>query len=566
MSRRVTGVPACCARSCSSRGGRCRLPVVGRPVPVRRPELAAAGAVPAGDHQGGRRRPVRRSSSSRRRPPPTRSTSSGRTSPSSGRSPRSSSRWAPSPAETDRGTAAFVLSKTASRGGVPRREGRWRSRPSWASARSWPWSVGWIYTAILFEPPPVAGWIGLGVLAWLGLGAWAAITFLGSTVTGSTAAAAGIGFVALLVLSIVAAIPSVAPVTPGGLAGAGDRAGDRARRSRLGDVLRPGRLDRGPDRARPRRSPPGRSAGRSCRAARTTPGGQTDRPRRRAEGRDLRRRRSRARRGSRRCPAPSSGGGVRIEAGVADSSNGTPTWRMTPHAGCSSSTVIPRAAASGDANAATMSLIGPHGISAASSAASHSVARSARGTARRGSGAARPGARRGRRSSRSADRPPARAGRAPTTEPRPLPLGADRDRDRRRRRSRTSRTGRCSGARCRAGPGATPVTNAFWAWLTRLARVDAEQRDVDALAARQDRVAGEVRAPAPRVAARQQRRQDADRPEHPGHDVADRDARPWSAAAVRVGRAGDRHQPARRLDDEVVAGPVGRRARRCRSR
>ena len=78
--------------------------------------------------------------------------------------------------------------------------------------------VGWFYTAILFEPMPVAGWLGFAVLAWLGLAAWAAITFAGGTVTGSTAAAAGIGFVALLVLSIAAAIPNVGRYLPGGLA------------------------------------------------------------------------------------------------------------------------------------------------------------------------------------------------------------------------------------------------------------------------------------------------------------------------------------------------------------
>ena len=119
--------------------------------------------------------------------------------------------------ETDRGTAAFVLSKTASRGGF-------LGAKVLAIAAVLGIGtvlavvVGWIYTAILFAPPSVAGWIALGVLAWLGLGAWAAITFLASTVTRSTAAAAGIGFMALLLISIVSAVPTVAPVTPGGLA------------------------------------------------------------------------------------------------------------------------------------------------------------------------------------------------------------------------------------------------------------------------------------------------------------------------------------------------------------
>jgi ABC-2 type transport system permease protein len=120
--------------------------------------------------------------------------------------------------ERDRGTAAFVLSKTVSRG-------------TFLGAKVvglavvllvcvvLAVAVGWLYTAILFEPLPVGGWIAFAMLAWLGLAAWAAITFLASTATGSTAAAAGIGFGALLVLSLVAAIPNVGRFLPGGLAG-----------------------------------------------------------------------------------------------------------------------------------------------------------------------------------------------------------------------------------------------------------------------------------------------------------------------------------------------------------
>jgi ABC-2 type transport system permease protein len=119
--------------------------------------------------------------------------------------------------ERDRGTAAFVLSKTVSRGafigakvvaiGV-----------ILALCTALATAVAWIYTAILFEPLPVPGWIALAVLAWLGLSAWAALTFLGSAVTGSTAAAAGIGFGALVLLSIASAIPNVGRFLPGGLA------------------------------------------------------------------------------------------------------------------------------------------------------------------------------------------------------------------------------------------------------------------------------------------------------------------------------------------------------------
>ena len=139
--------------------------------------------------------------------------------------------------ETDRGTAAFVLSKTASRGGF-------LGAKVLAIAAVLGIGtvlavvVGWIYTAILFAPPSVTGWIALGVLAWLGLGAWAAITFLASTVTRSIAAAAGIGFMAWLVLSIVAAVPNVGTVTPGGLAAPAIALATGAPVA-LGDVLLP---------------------------------------------------------------------------------------------------------------------------------------------------------------------------------------------------------------------------------------------------------------------------------------------------------------------------------------
>lgn len=120
--------------------------------------------------------------------------------------------------ERDRGTAAFILSKTVSRGAFL------AAKVTAIGAVlglcvALAVAVGWVYTAILFEPLPPNGWIALAFLAWLGLGAWAALTFLGSTVTGSAAAAAGLGFGALLVLSIASAIPNVGQFTPGGLAG-----------------------------------------------------------------------------------------------------------------------------------------------------------------------------------------------------------------------------------------------------------------------------------------------------------------------------------------------------------
>ena len=120
--------------------------------------------------------------------------------------------------ERDRGTAAFILSKTRLARHVHRRQGRGASGGPRGLRRPGR-RGGWFYTAVLFEPLPVLGWVAPGRPAWLGLSAWAAITFLASTVTGSAAAAAGVGFVALLVLSIASAVPGVGRYLPGGLAG-----------------------------------------------------------------------------------------------------------------------------------------------------------------------------------------------------------------------------------------------------------------------------------------------------------------------------------------------------------
>jgi ABC-2 type transport system permease protein len=119
--------------------------------------------------------------------------------------------------ELDRGTAALVLAQPA-------------TRPAFLVAKLLAIglvlgactvlgvAVAWIYTAILFETPPVAGWLAFALLSWLALVGWAALTFLASTVTGSTTAAAGLGFVALVVLSLVAIVPALDHWLPTGLA------------------------------------------------------------------------------------------------------------------------------------------------------------------------------------------------------------------------------------------------------------------------------------------------------------------------------------------------------------
>jgi len=60
-------------------------------------------------------------------------------------------------------------------------------------------------------------WLAMAALAWLALAAWGALTFLASAATGSTTAAAGLGFVGLVGLSIAAAVPAFDRYLPSGL-------------------------------------------------------------------------------------------------------------------------------------------------------------------------------------------------------------------------------------------------------------------------------------------------------------------------------------------------------------
>ena len=119
--------------------------------------------------------------------------------------------------EVDRGTAAFILVKPA---------GRLAFLGAKLLAIMITLGLGVIlgvagaalYTAVLFEPLDPLAWAGLAGALWLSLGAYAAITFLGSTLTRSTAGGAAIGVAGLIVLAILSAVPTFAPFLPGGLA------------------------------------------------------------------------------------------------------------------------------------------------------------------------------------------------------------------------------------------------------------------------------------------------------------------------------------------------------------
>ncbi len=76
-----------------------------------------------------------------------------------------------------------------------------------------------VYTAVLFTPLPVPGFAAAVALVWLGLLVPTAITFLGSVLGRSPAAAAGLGFAWVVASGIAAALPAIGPVTPGALGG-----------------------------------------------------------------------------------------------------------------------------------------------------------------------------------------------------------------------------------------------------------------------------------------------------------------------------------------------------------
>ncbi|MEW6223810.1 MAG: ABC transporter permease subunit [Chloroflexota bacterium] len=118
--------------------------------------------------------------------------------------------------ELDRGTAALVLAQPATRSAFLAAK-LVAIGVVLAVSMALASVVAWIYTAVLFEPQPVGGWVVMAVLSWLALSAWAALTFLASAATGSTTAAAGLGFTALIVLSLVAIVPALDRVLPTGL-------------------------------------------------------------------------------------------------------------------------------------------------------------------------------------------------------------------------------------------------------------------------------------------------------------------------------------------------------------
>lgn len=118
--------------------------------------------------------------------------------------------------EKDRGTAALVLSKPASRGAYLLAK---------MLAMTATLGIGLVlasagayaYTAFLFEAVSVPGWAAMTGLLLLMLVVYAALTFLGSVLTRSSVAAAAIGVGGLVLVAIVSALPTIGPWTPAAL-------------------------------------------------------------------------------------------------------------------------------------------------------------------------------------------------------------------------------------------------------------------------------------------------------------------------------------------------------------
>lgn len=119
--------------------------------------------------------------------------------------------------EKERGTAGMIMTKPASRGAFLAAKLTAISL-NLAVAVTLGGGLGYIYTALLYPAPfPLAGYIAMAAILWWTLVVFVAITLLGSTASRSAIAAAGLAFVAFIVLGILVTVPVVGPWSPLGL-------------------------------------------------------------------------------------------------------------------------------------------------------------------------------------------------------------------------------------------------------------------------------------------------------------------------------------------------------------
>jgi ABC-2 type transport system permease protein len=138
--------------------------------------------------------------------------------------------------EKERGTAGLILTKPASRAAFLGAKLVAISL-NLAVATILGSGIAWVYTALLYpEAFPIGGYLAMMALLWWMLVVYVAITLLGSTLTRSAIAAAGIGLVAMIVLGLIGALPTVGPYMPNSL---GNVAMDLCLGRNPGDVIGP---------------------------------------------------------------------------------------------------------------------------------------------------------------------------------------------------------------------------------------------------------------------------------------------------------------------------------------
>jgi ABC-2 type transport system permease protein len=116
--------------------------------------------------------------------------------------------------EKERGTAGMILTKPASRAAFLAAKLAAISL-TLGLATALGCGFGYLYTLLLYPSVfPLGGYVAMALMMWWICVAFAAITMLGSTVTRSAVAAAGMGLLAILLLGIVAALPVIGAYSP----------------------------------------------------------------------------------------------------------------------------------------------------------------------------------------------------------------------------------------------------------------------------------------------------------------------------------------------------------------
>ena len=119
--------------------------------------------------------------------------------------------------EKDRGTAGMILTKPASRAAFLAAKLVAISL-NLALAVILGCGLGYLYTLILYPTVfPLGGYVAMAAILWWVTVVFTAITMLGSTVTRSAIAAAGLGFIAFVVLGLLVTFPIVGPWSPLGI-------------------------------------------------------------------------------------------------------------------------------------------------------------------------------------------------------------------------------------------------------------------------------------------------------------------------------------------------------------